>query len=93
MNTYFSNCKTQAEAKALYRELVKEHHPDAGGDTRTMQDINEQYANFHASNANSDARERQRTAHADGKKSTTDYHDLDEVTEKIRIMILFALNL
>jgi hypothetical protein len=29
--------------KRRYRDLVKEHHPDLGGDTATMQDINGQY--------------------------------------------------
>lgn len=41
---YFSKCKNLDDAKAKYRELAKEHHPDKGGDTKTMQDINLQYA-------------------------------------------------
>jgi len=93
MNNYFEGCKNQAEAKARYRELVREHHPDAGGDTATMQDINTAYADFLQNGAKSDARERQRQAHADGKKSAGDYHDLDEVGEKLREVITFALNL
>jgi hypothetical protein len=40
---YFSNCTTPAEIKTRYRELAFEHHPDRGGDTRTMQDINNTY--------------------------------------------------
>ena len=93
MNTYFNDCKTQAEAKAKYRELVKQHHPDAGGDTATMQDINREYSQFMSEGAKGEARERQRTAHAENRKSAADFHDLDEVGEKIRVMIEFALNL
>ena len=40
---YFSNCTTPEEIKTLYRELAFKHHPDHGGDTRTMQDINAAY--------------------------------------------------
>lgn len=93
MYTYFQNCTTQAEAKARYRELVKQHHPDAGGDTKTMQDINFEYSKFLAEGAHTEARERQRTAHAENRKSAADFHDLNEVTEDIRVMIEFALNL
>lgn len=93
MYTYFNDCTTQAEAKARYRELVKENHPDAGGDTKTMQDINAEYARFQSEGAKTEARERQRTAHAQDRKSAADFHNLDEVGEQIRVMIEFALNL
>ena len=46
MTAYFEQCKTAEEAKKLYRELVKKHHPDAGGNTATMQEINDQFAKF-----------------------------------------------
>ena len=39
----FLKCATVADIKILYRKLAKEHHPDHGGDTRTMQDINAAY--------------------------------------------------
>jgi hypothetical protein len=41
---YFKDCKTIDEIKALYRSLAKEHHPDRGGSTETMQAINSEYA-------------------------------------------------
>ena len=45
MNTqYFAGLKDQTEIKALYKNLVFKHHPDKGGDTATMQDINAQYS-------------------------------------------------
>ena len=41
---YFQDCKTIEEVKATYKKLAKEHHPDCGGDTATMQAINTEYA-------------------------------------------------
>lgn len=41
---FFNDCNTIEEVKALYRKLAKEHHPDHGGDTETMQAINTEYA-------------------------------------------------
>jgi hypothetical protein len=94
MNTnYFEGCTTQAEIKARYRELARKHHPDMGGDLRTMQEINTQASKAMSEGAKSEARDRQRTAHAENRKSAADFHDLDEVTEEIRTMIEFALNL
>ncbi|MDP9766114.1 molecular chaperone DnaJ [Deinococcus enclensis] len=40
---YFQNIHTAAELKALYRQLCKQYHPDKGGSTQQMQDINNQY--------------------------------------------------
>ena len=41
---YFKDCKTIEEIKAQYKKLAKENHPDHGGDTATMQEINKEYA-------------------------------------------------
>jgi hypothetical protein len=41
---WFNECKTLDEVKATYKKLAKQHHPDLGGDTVTMQDINKEYA-------------------------------------------------
>ncbi|MCF3109587.1 hypothetical protein LL912_12470 [Niabella sp. CC-SYL272] len=41
---FFNDCKTLDEVKARYRKLAFEHHPDRGGDVRTMQAINTEYA-------------------------------------------------
>src|SRR5215207_7797316 len=90
MYIYFSDCTTQGEAKTKYRELVKQHHPDAGGDTATMQEINAEYSRFMSEGAKTEARERQRTAHTENRKSAADFHNLEEVGEQIRVMIEFA---
>jgi len=41
---YFAGLKEQTEIKSCYKRLVFKHHPDKGGDTATMQEINSQYA-------------------------------------------------
>lgn len=43
MLKYFMNCETLEELKSTYRNLVMKHHPDRGGDTATMQEINAEY--------------------------------------------------
>ncbi len=94
MNTrYFETCNTLEEAKTLYKSLARQNHPDIGGDLRTMQEINSQYAEFCANFAKGDGYERQRQAHSEGKKSAADFHNLDEVAEVLRVKIEFALNL
>lgn len=41
---WFAACRTLDEVKALYKKLAKQYHPDLGGDTETMQNINKEYA-------------------------------------------------
>ncbi len=41
---FFNDCNTIEEVKARYKQLAKEHHPDCGGDTATMQAVNTEYA-------------------------------------------------
>lgn len=41
---FFENCTTLNEVKAIYKKLAKENHPDLGGDTIIMQQINNEYA-------------------------------------------------
>ncbi len=40
---YFQDCRTLEEVKRKYKELAMLHHPDRGGNTATMQDINNEY--------------------------------------------------
>ena len=40
---FFKACRTLDEAKREYKRLALLHHPDRGGDTATMQEINRQY--------------------------------------------------
>ena len=40
---YFKNVTTIEELRKRYRELLKQHHPDNGGDVSIMQEINAEY--------------------------------------------------
>jgi len=40
---YFNECKTIEQVKSLYKQLAKNHHPDCGGNTAIMQEINAEY--------------------------------------------------
>lgn len=40
---FFMGVDTLAELKALFKKLASKHHPDRGGDTAIMQEINAQY--------------------------------------------------
>jgi hypothetical protein len=93
MYKYFENCASLDEAKSLYKKRARENHPDLGGDTRTMQDINAEYAYFQAHEAYRSERTRQEKAHAEGKKTAADYHDLDQVIEELRVKIEAVLNM
>ena len=39
----FTNCRTLDEVKREYKRLALIYHPDRGGDTGSMQEINRQY--------------------------------------------------
>ena len=40
---YFEGLKEEKDIKDRYKELAKQHHPDLGGDTEIMKEINYQY--------------------------------------------------
>jgi hypothetical protein len=93
ITNYFQHCQNYEEARTLYRKLAHDNHPDHGGDTATMQDINAQWAQYQAYNACNDARTRQTEAHANGRKSAADYHDLNDLAEVLRIKVEALLNI
>lgn len=41
---WFAGCGNLDEVKTAYKKLAKQYHPDLGGDTLTMQEINKEYA-------------------------------------------------
>lgn len=43
MSKWFTNVKTIEELRKRYRELLRIHHPDNGGNVATMQEINAEY--------------------------------------------------
>jgi len=40
---YFAGCVTEKQLKSRMRELAKQHHPDKGGSTEVMAEINNQF--------------------------------------------------
>ena len=44
--TFFINCQNLDEVKKRYKELALKFHPDRGGSTETMQQINAEYQNI-----------------------------------------------
>ena len=45
--TYFKNINSLAELKKEYRHLALENHPDKGGNTEMMQQINVEFERLH----------------------------------------------
>lgn len=43
MGRYFKNVNTLDELRRKYRELLKKHHPDNGGNVSDMQEVNAEY--------------------------------------------------
>ena len=43
MMKWFKNVATIEQARKMYRELLKQHHPDNGGNVADMQEINSEY--------------------------------------------------
>ncbi|WP_113638525.1 J domain-containing protein [Nubsella zeaxanthinifaciens] len=41
---WFGECATLDQVKTLYKQLAKQYHPDVGGDTATMQEVNREFA-------------------------------------------------
>lgn len=41
--TYFQNIQSLADLKKEYRRLAMLHHPDKGGDTALMQQVNTEF--------------------------------------------------
>lgn len=65
---YFDHCKDLNELKAAYKSLALKHHPDAGGDVRTMQEINAEYDSVFSRLKDAQNRQAQRP---DSKTRTT----------------------
>ena len=83
----FLQCQSVAEVKSLYRKLAKQHHPDHGGDTKTMQDIN---AAYHQALA---GRHGETTTDTEGKDHTYHYNQTVEQAIMDKIAELLALRM
>ena len=43
MARYFKNAETLEQLRKQYKDLLKKHHPDNGGNLTDMQEINAEY--------------------------------------------------
>lgn len=75
---WFTACGSLDEVKATYKKLAKQHHPDLGGDTLTMQEINKEYA-F----ASAKAIQEENLSAEDTEKQILDSEAYREALEKI----------
>ena len=84
---YFQDCVNVWEIKKLYRQLAMENHPDMGGETATMQEIN---AAYHQALNRSDG---QTSKGFDGKDHTYYYNQEVEQAVMDKINELLGLKL
>jgi curved DNA-binding protein CbpA len=91
MNKYFNNTNTLEELRKQYKELLKQHHPDNGGNVSDMQEINSEYdrlfkilKNQHESNkANSN------NTNADYNNMKYDFAEDEKLREMLNKIIHF----
>lgn len=86
MNKYFENVSNLEELRKQYKELLKLHHPDNGGDLEVMQEINAEYDKlFKVLKSQHD-----QNFGADGNSTNTDYNNMKydfAEDEKLREML------
>ena len=77
---WFTNVKTLDELRALYRKLALLHHPDRGGSTSDMQEINAEYENLSKRLIHSN------TEFSEGRKSWEEFVS-SEIRDKLNEVI------
>lgn len=83
---WFDGLRTVESIKSRFRELAMQHHPDRGGDTRTMQDIN---AAYHAALKSCDGQvnhDEDNRAHTYRYNEAREQEAADKVIELLRIL-------
>lgn len=91
MNTYFKEVNTLEELRRQYKELLKQHHPDNGGNVADMQSINAEYDKLFK--MLKDRHENSQAANND--KKDNDYNNMKydfEEDEKLREMLNKIIN-
>lgn len=86
---YFKNVNNLQELRKQYKELLKAHHPDNGGDLATMQEINAEYDKLFKI-----LKDKHESKTADGDKEKADFtrkYDF-ETDEKLREVLQKIIN-
>lgn len=96
MSKYFTDVSDLAELKKTFKKLAMENHPDLGGDTKTMQEIiqeydsmfkklsnNEKYKKYHETDPNK---------YRKTKHSTFTIDDLQDDGYRVMIMRIIGLD-
>lgn len=78
---FFYNVRTLEELRGQYRNQVKKYHPDHGGRTEDMQDLNAEYDRFLQFFRGGNAAEWEQAAR---ERQTTEEEKLRQSTEKAR---------
>lgn len=91
MATYFQNCTTFDELRQEYRRLCLTHHPDRGGDTRTMQDINAAHADATKRLASPEGWSKEAQHGKDWSEGRESYYT--ELSEKLRKVLYDLLSI
>jgi len=73
---YFEGCNGKVEVRKQYMKLVKEFHPDRGGDAEMMKVINAQYERLEKRMFDN-AQEENKRSHASGNEQRADTRHFD----------------
>lgn len=82
MDKYFQNINTLEELRRQYKELLKVHHPDNGGNVGTMQEINAEYDSLFKTLKHQHEKSESRNTAGNGKSDNAKYDF--EADEKLR---------
>lgn len=85
MNKFFDNISTLEELRKQYKELLKIHHPDNGGNVSEMQEINSEYDRMFKI-----LKDQHENNNADQANTNTDYNNMKydfAEDEKLREML------
>ena len=92
MNKFFENINTLEDLRKQYKELLKQHHPDNGGNLEIMQAVNAEYdklfkilKNQHESNYSSDSD----TANTNYNNMKYDFAEDEKLREMLNRIIHF----
>lgn len=80
---WFTGLKTLEELKKAYHKLIFKHHPDRGGNTETMQEINKEYETLFAKLKNIHADKDGNTYEKETNESPKEFKELLEKLMKL----------